>query len=155
MSNEAAIIGRREFLNLAVASMVLVSGCATFRGGSDLETYQDELRQLLDDLAENHGERVRLMSIARRIEIRSNELVAEHQEFVDTINSLMNVRDVTEVQLRQSVDNYSGRRGWLRNDLLQLQDELHNELAPDEWAEVITILNRTGRAVARSSFSGA
>ena len=155
MSNEAAEIGRREFLNLAVASMVLVSGCATFRGGSDLDAYQDELRQLLEDIAENHGEQLRLASIARRIEIRSNELVAEHQEFVGTINSLMSTRDVTEEQLGQSVDSYSSRRKWLRDDLLQLQDELHNALGPDEWEEVISLLNSTGTAVARSSFPGA
>jgi hypothetical protein len=148
------MVGRRQFLNLAAASLLLVSGCATFRSGSDLDTYQEELRRLLDDIAENYGEQLRLTSIARRIEIRSHELVAEHQEFVDTLNSLMSTRDVTEVQLMQSVDSYSGRRKWLRNDLLQLQDELHNALAPDEWAEVITILNRTGQAVARSSVSG-
>ncbi len=149
------MVGRRQFLKLAAAALLLVSGCATFRGGSDLDEYQEELRRLLDDLAGNYGEQVRLTSIARRIEIRSRELVAEHQEFVDTFNSLMSTRDVTEVQLRQSVDSYSHRRNWLRNDLLQLQDELHNELAPDEWAEVITILNRTGQTVARSSVSGA
>lgn len=155
MSNEAAVSGRREFLNLAVASMVLVSGCATFTRGSDLEEYQDELRRFLEDTGENQGEQLWLASIARRIEIRSNELVAEHQEFVGTINSLMSTRDVTEEQLSQSVDSYSRRRMWLRDDLLQLQDELHSALAPDEWEEVISLLNRTGREVARSSFSGA
>jgi len=110
------MVGRRQFLKLAAAAFLLVSGCATFRGSSDLDEHQEELRRLLDDLAGNYGEQVRL---------------------------------------RQSVDSYSHRRNWLRNDLLQLQDELRNELAPDEWAEVVAILNRTGKAVARSSVSGA
>jgi len=99
------MVGRRQFLKLAAAAFLLVSGCATFRGSSDLDEHQEELRRLLDDLAGNYGEQVRLTSIARRIEIRSRELVAEHQEFVDTFNSLMSTRDVTEAQLRQSVDS--------------------------------------------------
>jgi len=98
------MVRRRRILNLAAASLLLVSGCATFWGGSGLDTYQEELRRLLDDLAGNFGEQVRLTSIARRIEIRSHGLVAEHREFVNTLNSLMSTRDVTEVQLRRSVE---------------------------------------------------
>jgi len=96
------MVGKRRFLNLAAASSLLVSGCATFRGR----------------LRSRHIPG-RITAIACRIEIRSHGLVAEHQEFVDSLNSLMSTRDVTEVQLRQSVDSYNGRRKWLRIDLLQ------------------------------------
>jgi hypothetical protein len=148
-------ISRRQLLNLAAVSLLAVTGCTSFRGGSELDATHDELGRILDDISDNYGEQVRLASVARRIEIRAGELVAEQREFLGSFDSLMSTRDVTEVQLGQSIDAYSERRKWLRNDLLHLQEELHAALQPDEWAEVVKILNRSGRAVIRTSISGA
>lgn len=147
-------INRRQLVGLAAASLLVVTGCSTFRRSSDPEKQLDELRNLLDEIAENHGEQVRLASIARRIEIRARELVSENQEFVGSFDSLMKTRDVTETQLRWAIDSYSDRRMWLRNDLLQLQDELHQALEPDEWAEVVEILNHASHSLTTSSFTG-
>jgi hypothetical protein len=41
-----------------------------------------------------------------------------------------------------------------RNDLLHLQDELHHALKPDEWAEVVRVLNRAGKSLAVYTLSG-
>ncbi len=147
-------INRRQLVGLAAASLLVVTGCSTFRRSSDLEKQRDKLKNLLDEIAENHGEQVRLASIARRIEIRARELVSESQEFIGSFDSLMSTRDVTEAQLRWAINSYSGRRKWLRNDLLQLQDELHQSLEPDEWAEVVEILNHSSHSLATSSFTG-
>lgn len=148
-------ISRRQLLNLAAVSLLVVTGCTSLRGGSELDATHDELGRILEDISDNYGEQVRLASVARRIEIRAGELVAEQREFLGSFDSLMSTRDVTEVQLGQSIDAYSERRKWLRNDLLHLQDELHGALQPDEWAEVVKILNRGGRTVIRTSISGA
>lgn len=111
-----------------------------------------DLDGLLDETAGN-GEQVWLASIARRIKIRAQDLVAEHREFVDSFDRLLREYSVTEVQLNQFIKAYARRRKWLRNDLLRLQDELHASLTPDEWAEVVQVLNRTGKAVATHPLS--
>jgi hypothetical protein len=148
-------ISRRHLLKLAAVSLLVLTGCTSFRRGSELAATHDELARLLEDISENYGRRVRLASVARRIEIRAGELVAEQREFLGSFDSLMSTREVTEVQLAQSIDAYSERRKWLRDDLLHLQDELHGALQPDEWTEVVKILNRGRRTVIRTSISGA
>jgi hypothetical protein len=148
----ATLLSRRQALKLATASVLLVTGCATFRQGSDLDAAMSDLDGLLDQMAGN-GEQVWLASIARRIKIRAQDLVAEHREFVDSFDRLLREYSVTEVQLNQFIKAYARRRKWLRNDLLRLQDELHASLTPDEWAEVVQVLNRTGKAVATHPLS--
>jgi hypothetical protein len=148
----ATLLSRRQALKLATASVLLVTGCATFRQGSDLDAAMSDLDGLLDETAGN-GEQVWLASIARRIKIRAQDLVAEHREFVDSFDRLLREYSVTEVQLNQLIKAYARRRKWLRNDLLRLQDELHASLTPDEWAEVVQVLNRTGKAVATHPLS--
>ena len=56
-----------------------------------------------------------LQSIARRIEIRAQNLAAEHQEFVDSLDRLLSEHDTTEAQLYQLIDRYTKLRKWLRD----------------------------------------
>lgn len=147
------LLSRRQALKLAAASVLLVAGCATFRQGSDLDAAMSDLDGMLDEIAGN-GKQVWLVSIVRRIEIRVRDLVAEHQEFVDSFDRLLSERDVTEAQLKQMIEAHVKRREWLRNDLLRLQDELHASMTPDDWAKVVQVLNRTGKTVANHTLSG-
>ena len=82
-------------------------------------------------------------------------MVAEQVEFLVSFDSLLSERDVTEAQLSQTIDTYSNRREWLRNDLLYLQDELHAALTAEEWTDVVEVLNRAGKAVAENTISEA
>ena len=148
----AMLLSRRRVLRLAAASVLLVAGCATFRQGSDLDAAMSDLDGLVDEIAGN-GEQVWLASIVRRIEIRARDLVAEHREFVDSFDHLLREHAVGEAQLNQLIKAYARRREWLRNDLLRLQDELHASMTPDDWAEVVQVLNRTGKAVATHTLS--
>lgn len=146
------LLSRRQALKLAAASVLLISGCATFRQGSDLDAAMSDLDGTLDEITGN-GKQVWLASIARRIGIRARDLVAEHQEFVDSFDRLLSERDVTEAQLKQIIEAHVKHREWLRNDLLRLQDELHASMTPDDWAEVVQVLNRAGKAVANRTLS--
>ena len=83
---------RRELLRLMLAASLIVTGCTGFRSDTELELYQEQLRALLDSLAEEPVERIQLASIGRRIEIRSRDLVAEHAEFRESFDSLMRTR---------------------------------------------------------------
>ena len=127
-SEEPISLNRRQVVQLAAAAL-LVAGCAS----------------------DSPGEQVRMASIARRIENRSRALVAEQEEFTNGFNIMLNTRDITEAQLTDLIDGQSERREWLRNDLFRLQDELHAELTPEEWTEVVEVLNRKGETVARSN----
>ena len=149
----ATQLSRRQVLKLGVAAVLLVSGCATFRRESDLDGALGDLDQALAEL-EPDAKRARVVSIAERIETRARELVAEHRDFVDRFDQLLGEHDVPEAQLTEMIDARSGRRITLRNDLLLLQQELHDALSPGEWNEVVEILNRTGRAVGSKPFTG-
>ncbi len=151
--NYSMLLSRRRALKLAVASVLLAAGCATM-SRSDLDTAVSNLNGLLDEIADNERQEL-LISIAQRIKLRAQELVAEHQAFVDSFDRMLKIYDTTEVQLRQTTEIYNKRRQWLRNDLLGLQDELHTSMTPDEWAKVVEVLNQTGKAIASYTLSEA
>lgn len=142
-----SMLNRRQVLRLAVTSVLLVSGCASMNGSSDLDAATNDLSSVLKNVGDN-GEQEQLVSIARRIESTARELGAEHREFVNRFDSLLSEYDTTEAQLKQLIEAYAKRRKLLRDALLHLQDELHAAMTPDEWARVVQVLNRTGKALA-------
>ena len=146
--SETQNISRRRVLQLAAASMVVVSGCSIFRTTSELDEARDELRALLGELADGEGEEVRLLAIGKRIDTRANELVDEHVAFIENFNKLAANRDVTAGELTDLVGDYEKRRVWLRNDLLRLQDSMKAALPADEWERVLGIMNRKGEVIA-------
>ena len=144
---DTKLLGRRQLLKLAVASVLLISACTQVKEEeSESHRALSELGRLLDEMADDN-QRETLISIAERIETQARELVAEHQTFVGDFNRMLNDRDVTETQLGQLINAYTDRRTFLRNNLLQLQDQLHTSLSPTDWAEVVQVLNRGGNAV--------
>lgn len=152
--SSAPPISRRQALKLAVAALLLVAGCATFRRESGFDAALRDLNDALDEIGPEE-KRARVASIARHIETQARELVAEHRDFIDRFDQLLRERVVPEAQLEEAVDAHSDRRIALRNDLLQLQQELRDALSPEEWDQVVEILNRTGQAVGQKSFAGA
>jgi len=151
-SEHAISLNRRRLLSVAAASLLVIGGCATFRRQDGLKTSINDLSSVLDSLG-NDDKQVWLRSIARRIEIRARDLGAEHQAFVDSFDSLLASHSVTTTQLKQFINTHSARRRWLRDDLLHLQDELHDALDPDEWADVIKVLNRTGTTISDTTLT--
>jgi len=139
-------------LKLAVASVLLITGCTTMRHGSDLDTAVNNLNGLLDNISDNEKQEL-LTSIAQRIRLRAQELVAEHQAFVDSFDQLLSEYDTTEEQLNQLIEAYARRRKLLRDDLLHMQDELHTSMTADEWDKVVQVLNQTGKAIASYTLS--
>ena len=145
-SNIAKPLDRRRFLKLAAASMLVVTACTSARHRSDLDTAMDELNQLLDDM--DTPEQQRVTVIAQRIRARARELADEHRTFTDSFDRMLKTYDSTEVQFTQLITGYNQRRKQMRNNLLRLQDELHTAMTPDDWAEVVRVLNRAGKSLA-------
>ena len=146
--SETHNFSRRRLLQLAAASLVVVSGCSVFRTTSELDEAREELRNLLREIADGEAEEVRLLAIAHRIDTRANELGSEHTAFTENFNELAAKRDVTSDHLTNLVTDYETRRVWLRDDLLRLQDELQAALSDDDWNGVQRIMNRKGEAIA-------
>jgi len=150
--NHSTLISRRQVLKLAVASVLLVSGCSTMTSSSDLDAATNDLSIVLNEMGGN-GEQEKLASIARSIQNVARELAAEHREFVNRFDSLLSEYEATEAQLKQRIEAYATRRKLLRDELLHLQDELHAAMTPDQWAEVVQVLNQTGNALASYTLS--
>ena len=141
------LLRRRQLLKLAVASVLLIGACTEVKEEeSESDRALSELGRLLDEMADD-DQRATLISIAERIETQARKLVAEHQAFVGDFNRMLNDRDVTETQLGELINVHTKRRTSLRNNLLQLQNELHTSLSPEDWAEVLLVLNQAGEAV--------
>lgn len=151
--NDPKLLNRRQLLKLAVASALVVAGCTNVRQGSDLDVAMNELDRQLDVIADDE-QQVKLSSIAQRIQIRARELATEHRTFSDSFDHLLSTYDATEAQLEQLIETYNSRRTLLRNDLLHLQDELHTAMTPDQWAEVVRVLNQTSKSIAGYTLSG-
>ena len=139
-------IDRRQLLKLAAASVLLINACTHKKQEPESQRALSELGSLLHEMADI-DQRETLISIAERIESEGRYLVIEHQAFVSKFNTMLNDRDVTGTQLGKLINAYAERRAILRNNLLHLQDELHAYLSPEEWAEVVRLLNRAGKAV--------
>ncbi len=110
-----------------------------------------ELNQLLAEL--DDIEQLQVTTIAQRIQARARELADEHRSFTDSFDRLLSAYDTTEAQLAQLTDGYNISRIRKRNDLLHLQDELHAAMTPDDWSEVVHVLNRTGKSLANYTLS--
>lgn len=111
-----------------------------------------ELNRVLDEMDDKQQERV--ASIAQRIQVRASELSDEHRTFTDSLDRLLTAYDTTDSQLQQLIDSYNRRRTQMRNELLHLQDELHVAMTPDDWSEVVHVLNRAGKSLAGYTLSG-
>ena len=145
-------LNRREFLiGLGAVSLLIVSGCATFRRGSELDAAFADLDAQLNRASGADTEQ--LASIAKRIRTQSQALLDTHETFITTFNDKASNRSVTAEQLQKLVSDYEVQRQTLRNDLLHLQDELHAALPPDVWPDVLEVLNRKSQSVAARNIS--
>ena len=149
---EQAGLNRREFLvGLGAVSLMIVSGCATFRRGSELDAAFADLDAQLDRAS--GADTRQLESIAKRIRARSQALIDTQETFVTAFNEKASRRSVTAEELQQLVSDYEVQRQTLRNDLLHLQDELHAALPPDVWPNVLEVLNRKSQSIAARNIS--
>ncbi len=57
-------ISRRQLLKLAAVSLLVATGCTSFRGGAELDASHEELGRLLEDFSDNYGRQLRLASVA-------------------------------------------------------------------------------------------
>jgi DNA anti-recombination protein RmuC len=110
-----------------------------------------ELNRLLDDMGDD--ERQRVTAIAQRIQARASELASEHRKFTDSFGRMLATYDVTGAQLEQLINAYNSSRLLKRNELLHLQDELHAAMSPDDWSEIVRVLNRVGKSMAGYTLS--
>ena len=145
-------LSRRQLLKLAVSSALLLSGCAGMQNRSDLDAAISDLGTVLDEIEAN-GAQHELTSIAQRINDRTRELATEHQTFVDNFDRMLSDYESSEPQLMRLIDTYGKRRRLLRDDLLHLQQALHDAMTPEDWARVVRVLNQAHKALAGYTLS--
>jgi len=146
-------INRRAFLiGLGASAMMVISGCATSRNSSEMDTAFADLEVLLNQSGGSNAEQ--LTSIARRIRDQSREFLNANQTFITAFNAQASSRSATREELQQLVDNHEVERQALRSKLLHLQDELHAALPADAWREVLDVLNRKAETIAAKNISG-
>lgn len=131
---------RRIIIGLAASALLLCSGCAGFRSGSELNRAYADLNAQLK-LA-GTADPDQLTAIASQIRDRSVQLVSQYEDFANNYNEQASSRLIEAEKLQKLVTNYETERLRLRNQLLELQDRLHEELPADAWPEVREILNR-------------
>ena len=95
-------LNRREFLiGLGAVSLIIVSGCATLRRGSELDAAFADLDAQLNRAS---GVDTRqLESIAKRIRARSQALIDTQETFVTAFNDKASNRSVTAEELQKLV----------------------------------------------------
>jgi hypothetical protein len=145
-------LNRRDFvIGLGASALMVISGCATSRNSSEMDTAFADLEVLLNQSSGSNTEQ--LASITRRIRDQSREFLSTNQTFITVFNSQASSRSVTMEELQKLVGNYEVERQALRNKLLHLQDELHAALPADAWREVLDVLNRKAGAITAINIS--
>lgn len=152
VENKASLYRREFLIGLGAISLMLATGCATFRSGSELDASFADLDALLNQAPGVDNDQI--ATIAKRIRDRSQKLVDTHETFVKTFNDMASNRSVTDKEIQKLGDDYNVDRQIRRNDILHLQDELHAALPPDVWADVLKVLNRKSQAIAAGNISG-
>lgn len=146
------IIDRRTFIiGLGASAMMVISGCATSRNSSEMDTAFADLEVLLNQSSESNTEQ--LAAIARRIRDQSREFLNANQTFITAFNAQASSRSATSEELQQLVDNFDVDRQTMRNNLLRLQDELYAALPADAWSDVLEVLNRKSEALTANNIS--
>jgi ElaB/YqjD/DUF883 family membrane-anchored ribosome-binding protein len=138
---------RREFMICVAASALLVaSGCATFRRGSEVDAALGELESLLSQFGDADEEE--LMAIAERIGHNVRALLDKHERFGEEFNARARDRSVSDESLQELANDYEAGRVMLRNELLRVDQELFAALPVDANADVLELLNRKSRMLA-------
>ena len=145
-------IDRRTFIiGLGTSALMVISGCATSRNSSEMDTAFADLEVLLNQSGGSNTEQ--LESIARRIRDQSREFLNANQTFITEFNGQASSRSVTGEALQKLVGNFDLDRQTLRNNLLHMQDELYAALPADTWPEVLEVLNRKSEAITANNIS--
>ncbi len=151
-SGRQTTINRRAFtIGLGASALMVISGCATSRNSSEMDTAFADLDVLLNQSSGSNTEQ--LASIAGRIRDQSREFLNANQTFITAFNGQASSRSVTMEELQKLVDDFDFDRRNLRNKLLHLQDELHAALPADTWPEVLEVLNRKAGTIAAKNIS--
>ena len=147
-----AAINRRAFIiGLGASAVMVISGCATSRNSSEMDTAFVDLEVLLNQSSGSNTEQ--LASIARRIRDQSREFLNANQTFITAFNAQASSRSATMEELQQLADNFDVDRQIMRNKLLHMQDELYAALPADVWSDVLEVLNRKAEAITANNIS--
>jgi hypothetical protein len=148
---EFALQRRRVLAGLGAAALLIISGCGTLRRQSELDAAFSDLDELLAQAQEPEAEQ--LAAVASSIKASARLLIQNHEQFIENFNEEASKRSVSAAELEQKVVDYDRRRREHRNQLLQLQDELHEQMPPELWPEALAILNRKGQSIGSHNLS--
>jgi hypothetical protein len=135
---------RRELvIGIAASALLVASGCATFRRGSEVDAALDELESLLSQIDDADEEELR--AAAERIGQAARALIDKHERFGEAFNAQARDRSVSDEFLQELVSDYEAGRVELRNELLRADQKLFAALPVDAKADVLALLNRKSR----------
>ena len=140
-------LSRRQALRMALATsaLLVLEGCGTLRR-SELDQARRDLVHTIAELADDPREDA-LRSAAEHIVDAALELYDENEAFIKRFDKQSKDRDVSADQLQNTVNRFELRRGELRRNVLEAQDDLRRELTREEWAQAVQALNRKAKAV--------
>jgi hypothetical protein len=148
---EFALQRRKVLAGLGAVALLILSGCGTLRRQSELDAAFSDLDELLAQAQEPEAEQ--LAAIVSSIRASARLLIQNHEQFIENFNVEASKRSVSAAELEQKVVDYDRRRREHRNQLLQWQDELHEQMPPELWPEALAILNRKGQSIGSHNLS--
>jgi len=146
---EATPTRRQALSALAAAAVVTLLGCARFPSGNGLDRMVSDLDAALakapDDAAPG------LIAISHQIQSQARALITSQEGFSTEFDRLSEDPNVSDDTLLRLVATYENERRTKRDNLLDLQDQLHASVSKDLWPDVQEILARKARLISMKS----
>ena len=136
-------LSRRDFLNAGLTAAVLIAltGCASYSTSqSTVDRAITDLRNTIKGFGGDELRRARLASLARRIENRCRDIIADYSDFRLKMDTDSRRRETPSADLKALAERFIERRTKFRRDVFGIQDELRRELTKTEWRQVAMVL---------------
>ncbi len=145
MEQASALPGvqRRRLIQLAIATLVLAPGCTLLNPQTEFEAAVDDLSQELNAVADNEAQDEQLQALAAQLVEQAQVLSRSHSRFTRNFKRDLADASVASEDLLAAIDAYDQQYQADLVALLELQDQLHRALEPDEWRQVAAALNQT------------
>ena len=103
----------------------------------------EDLSRELNAAADSDAEERELQVLAAKLVEQARTLSRSHARFTRNFRRDLADRAVASDQLLAAIDTYDRRYRTDLISMLELQDQLHQSLEPEEWREVAASLNQT------------
>ena len=138
-----ATVDRRKMIQLVATALLLAPGCSLLNPATEFDDAVNDLSRELNAAADSDAQGRELEALATELVEQARTLSRSHARFTRNFRRDLADRAVSSKELRVAIDAYDQQ---YRSDLvamLELQDQLHHSLEPEEWRKVAASLNQT------------